>query len=446
MLWQSISREPLSSIPQVIADPTVQALVQQRATAQAKLAEERARHLDDYPAVQALQAQIREYDARIGAAGNAIKRSINLQYKAALEKERSLKGHVAEVRDEALNEQDRGVRYNLLKRVTQTDRSLYESLLERANQLNASAGAASNNISLVENADVPDAPATPNLPFNILVSFILGVIGAALFVAVRDYFDTSIRSPADVEAKLGLPLLGLVPRPNDQTLQEGLADPKSGVTEAYRSLATNLRYATSNGWPHRLLVTSTGESEGKSTTVTSLARDFARQGKRVLLIDADLRRPTIHRHFGLGEKSGLTDVLVGAARIEDVVQPSGTDNLSVMTALPVPPDPSLLLSGDAFQNVIDRASALYDIVMIDAPPLLGLSDSVSMSTAVDGVLFVVDASSFHKGATKSALRRLSLVGAPVLGAVLTKFDPRAADYYDYYGYKYYSYGHERETA
>lgn len=444
--WQSVSREPTMSIPQVIADPTVQSLVQQRAAVQARLAEERARRLDDYPGVQALQAQVREYDSRIASAAAAIKRSVYVQYATALERERALKGNVETLREEALDEQDRGVRYNLLKRVTETDRSLFDSLLDRANQLNASAGAASNNISLVDSAQVPGAPATPNLPFNILVSFVLGLLVAALFVAMRDYLDTSIRSPADVESKLGLPLLGLIPRPNDQSLEESLADPKSGISESYRSLATNLRYATTTGWPERLMITSTGEGEGKSTTISALARDFALQGKRVLLIDADLRRPTLHRHYDLKDQPGLTEVLVGAARIEDVVQAAPTRNLSVMTALPIPPDPSLLLSGDAFDRVIARASELYDIVMIDAPPLLGLSDSVTMANSADGVLFAVDASRFHKGATRSALRRLTLVGAPILGVVLTKFDPSEADYYDYYGYKYYSYGYDSEAT
>jgi capsular exopolysaccharide synthesis family protein len=151
----------------------------------------------------------------------------------------------------------------------------------------------------------------------------------------------------------------------------------------------------------------------------------------------------VHRKFDLSGKSGLTDVLVGNASVEAVIQPTPIDNLSIITGLPLPPDPSLLLSGEGMANMLDQCGAMFDNVVIDTPPLLGLSDTVSMASLVDGILFVVDATSFHRGAVKSALRRLHLVGAPLLGVVLTKFNPQESDYY---GYNYYSYGSEPASA
>ncbi|MEG8222604.1 polysaccharide biosynthesis tyrosine autokinase [Sphingomonas sp. HH69] len=438
--WQAIANQPILSVPQVISNATIQSMLQQKAQVESNLAEERSRHLDDYPTVKSLRAQIAEINNRINTIGNSIKRSVHLEYETALDQENSLKAQMNNVRSEALGEQDRGVQYNILKRVAETDRAQYDSLLERYNQITATAGAASNNISLVDQAEAPSKPSSPNLFFNLFTSFLLGLIVAVIFAFVREYFDDTIHSPSDVESKLGLPLLGLIPvSPN---VDESLRDPKSSTTEAYHSLVTNLRYATSTGLPKTLMITSSNDGEGKTTTAMSVSRDIASYGKRVLLIDADLRRPTLHRHFDKNKQSGLPDVLVGISRLEDVIFPSGIPSLDVMTGIPMPPDPSLLLGGEGLPRLIEEACKQYDHVIIDAPPLLGISDAVSISSTVDCVLFIINASSFHGGAVKSGLRRLALVGAPVLGVVLTKFDPANSSEYSYYGNNYYSYGRE----
>lgn len=443
--WQTIANEPVLSVPQVLANSAVQALIRQKAELQANLAQERSRHLDGHPSVKALQAQVGELDARLNQVGNSIKRSVFLEYRAAQEKEQSLAGQVGQLRGAALEEQDRGVEYNVLKRVAETNRSLYDTLLQRFNELNATAGAASNNITLVDRAQPPGSPSSPNLVLNMALALLAGLVLAAIFVFLRDFFDDAIRSPEDAEAKIGLPMLGLIPRTEDSSM--AIQDRKSAMSEAYHALVANLMYSTERGLPKSLLVTSASEAEGKSTTAHAIALDLSRLGNSVLLIDADLRRPTLHRRMDDPNKSGLTEVLAGQATLDDVLTKSSEPNLYYVTGLPIPPEPSILLGGERLPRLLEEAGKRFDVVILDTPPMLGLSDAATLATRVEGVLVMIDASNFRRGAVKSSLRRLSLVNANVLGAVLTKFDPKSADgEYRYYSYEYYQYGAKSDTA
>ena len=441
--WETVAGEPVLSIPEVMSNPAMQDLLKQKATVTAQLAEERARHLEDHPTVKALRARVNELDARLDTVGQSIKRSIYLEYQAARQQEEGLGSRVGMLQSDALNEQDRGVQYNLLKRVADTNRALYDSLLERFNELNASAGAASNNISLVDRAEVPFGPSSPNIPLNLLLASVLGLALAGGFVFVREYFDDEIRSPDDIEAKLGLPMLGLIPLAED-TVDDELRDTKSPISEAYHSLVTNLLYSTANGLPKSLLLTSAAEGQGKTTTAKALALDLARLGRSVLLIDADLRRPTLHRTIEDHSRLGLTALLAGQADVGSVVVAGPIPNLSYMTALPIPPEPSLLLGGGRLPEILSQVKSRYDVVIVDGPPMLGLSDAALLASHVDGTLIMADASRFHKGAVKSTLRRLRMVGGQVLGVVVTKFNPKhAGREYSYYGYNYYQYDDAR---
>ncbi len=442
--WETIAREPVLSVPQVLQNPAVQDLIKQKSQVQAELAQEKARHLDGHPTVQALRAQIAELDNRLLSVGNAIKRSVQLEYEAARDKESALQGRVSQLRSSALNEQDSGVQYNVLKRVADTNRALYDTLLERYNQLNATAGASSNNITIVDRAEIPDYPSSPNLFFNMILALLSGLVLAAAFVILRDYFDDAIRSPDDVERKLGLPMLGLIP--NVANPEEQAEDSMSTLSEAYHALVTNLMYSTTSGMPRSILITSASEAEGKTTTAHAISLDLAKLGRSVLLIDSDLRRPTLHHRLQDMTQPGLTEVLAGQASLDEVVVPSGVPNLSYVTALPIPPEPSLLLGGEHLPRVMQEAGRRFDVVIVDGPPMLGLSDTATLATQMESVILMVDASEFQRGAVKSALRRLDLINADVLGVVLSKFDPRSADgEYRYYGYSYYQYGKTART-
>lgn len=435
--WQAVINKPVLSVPQVIQNPGVASLISQRSQIEAELADERQRHLDDHPNVKALEAQLARINDQIQSVGSAIKDSLRVQYESTREREEQLRNQVTTLRDEALGEQDRGVQYNVLKRVAETDRALYNTLLTRYNELNAIAGATSNNLSLIDVAEIPREPSSPNLALNVFIAFVAGLGAAAAFVFIREQLDDVIRTPDDVENKVRLPMLGLIPQA--EALQEDLEDPKSAVSEAYQSLGTNLRYSSANGMPSSLMITSGKASEGKSTTANELARQFAAMGRRTLLVDADLRRPTLHKRIGKSI-DGLTSVLAGEKTVDEVIVAAQQPNLSYLTALPIPPDPAALLGSPRLEETMSDLKDRYDCVIIDAPPLLGLSDTPLLSVNVEAIIMVIDASSGTRGIVKAGLRRLSLVNANVLGAVLTRFDAKAAGgSYSYYGSDYYTY-------
>lgn len=440
-LWRSVSAGPLLSSQSVISNPTVISLLSQRSAIEAALSQERARHLDDYPAVRAKVEELATINRLLQQTAGNVRNSIRAQFQSAQEAERQLYLKVGELKNDTLAEQDRTVQYGLLAREAETNRQVYDGLLERFKQLNAVAGVSLSNVAIIDIAETPGAPSSPNLLKNLLVGLIFGIGAASLTVFLKDQFDDSIRVPEDVEAKLDLPLLGVVPRAHQSTPDQSLADPKSPMSESYNSLRGSLLYSTPEGLPQIILVTSAQASEGKTTTSFAIASGFARMGKRTLLIDADMRRPSLHRRVDLENGRGLSTLLTSHEHLADNLVPSGRENLSLVLAGPVPPSPTELLSTARIEEILQEAAQSYDIVIIDSPPILGLADSPLISALVDGVVFVVEADRSRRGSLKAALRRLRAMRPILLGAVLTKFDPLKAGnrYSEYFGYEYYQY-------
>ena len=440
--WRSLADKPLLSSPEVLSNSTVSGLLAQKAAAEVELQQERARHLEGYPTVQAKTEQVAALERQIQKAAELVRRSVYAEYQAAMASEVNLVSHVDELKGQTLSEQDRTVQYGLLAREADTNREVYDGLLERYKALNASAGISLSNISIVDPAEVPGAPSSPNLAKNVISGLAIGVALAAIAVFLRDQFDDSIRVPEDVEAKLGLPLLGVVPKAQRDQPDEQLLDPKSPMSEAYNSLRGSLLYATQDGLPRIMLVTSAQPSEGKTTTSFAVASSLARMGKSVLLIDADLRRPSLHYRIGYSNEQGLSTLLTSQAAIGTVARPSSVENLTLLTSGAIPPSPTELLSSLRFEKILEDAAGSFDVTIMDSPPVLGLADAPSMAALADGVMFVVEADRSRRGALKTSLRRLRAVRPVLLGAVLTKFDTHRAGnrYSEYYGYQYYQYG------
>lgn len=438
---QALAGKPLLSSTEVISNPTVAALLQQRATAQADLQQERSRHLDGYPAVVAKTAQVAALDRQIEAAAAGVKQAITADYQAALAAERELTGQVNRLKTDTLGEQDRTVQYGLLAREADTNRQLYEGLLQRYKELNASAGISLSNIAIIDTAEIPTVPSSPSLIKNLLVAIVLGAAVAGCTVFLKTEFDDSIRVPEDVEQKLALPLLGVVPRSRDGEPEAAMADPKSPISEAYNSLRGSLLYSTPEGLPQVILVTSAQPSEGKTTTSFAIASSFARMGRTVLLIDADMRRPSLHRRVETTNERGLSSLLTSRDPLDSAIMQSGQPHLTLMTSGAIPPSPTELLSGTRFEQIIQEAAQRFDLVIIDSPPILGLADAPTIAPLADGVVFVVEADRSRRGSLKAALRRLRAMRPIIVGAVLTKFEPLNAGnrYSEYYGYEYYQY-------
>lgn len=439
--WRAIASVPLLASTEVISNPSVSTLISQRAQVQAALDQDRATHLSDYPSVRARESELAAINQQLNQAAQNVRNAVHSEYESALAAERQLTAQVGRLKSATLTEQDKTVQYGLLNREAETNRQLYDGLLERYKTLNAVAGVSLSNVNIIDKAEAPAAPSSPNLIKNLFIGIVAGVGLAAMTLFIRDQFDDSIRVPEDVEAKLGLPLLGVIPKDRDGDPRHALIDPKSPISEAYNSLRGSLLYSTSEGLPRVMLVTSAQPAEGKTTSSEAIAAGFARMGRRVLLIDADMRRPSLHRRAGIEAERGLSSLLTSHEPLASAVVPSGTENLTFLLAGPVPPSPTELLSTVRIEQILAEAADKYDVVIVDSPPILGLADSPLMSALVDGVIFVVEAERNRRGSLKTSLRRLRAMRPTVLGAVLTMFDPAKSGnrYSEYYGYAYYQY-------
>jgi capsular exopolysaccharide synthesis family protein len=445
--WRNASSTPLMSLPDVLGTGAIQNLLQQRAglTAEVRLARERYR--GEYPLVQEKTGQLQEVNAQIQQLAGNVRDSIRNRYEIALQQERSLAAEVSGLKEETLGEQDRSVRFTILAREVDTNRTMYDGLLQRFKELSAAAGIASNNISIVDSAEAPLGPSSPNLPFNLAVSLLLGAVLAGALVVAREQIDDAVRSPSDLERKLNLATLGVVPRlPAGANVSGELHAPKTPIAEAYNALRSNLLYSTPQGLPRSILVTSTQAGEGKSTTSVAVATGFAKLGRRVVLVDGDLRRPSLHRILGGATEHGLSDLLIGQASVADVAKPIEDEGFWLITAGPLPPNPTDLLSGGRMAEVLRGLEESFDLVVVDGPPVLGLADAPMLAATTRAVLFVIEANRGLRGRTKTALRRLRLNNATVLGALLTKFEAKKAGLDQYYGYNYYSYGEGKDAA
>jgi len=439
--WRAINNGSLFNSTEVVGNSTISTLLGQRATIETQLQEERARHLDDYPALKAKQQELAGINQQLQIVATNIRNAVKADYDAALDSEHQLTGEVNRLKGATLSEQDSNVQYGLLAREVDTNRQVYDGLLQRYKDLNAASGISLSNISVIDAADPPTSPSSPNLFKNLAFALLLGFGFAAATLFLKTQFDDAIRVPEDIEGKLGLALLGIVPRTRGVVPEDAMADPKSPISEAYNSLRGSLLYSTTEGLPQILLVTSAQPAEGKTTTSYAIAHGFARMGKSVVLFDADLRRPSLHARIDGANDRGLSTLLTGQDSLASVARASDLPNLKLVPSGPIPRSPTELISSPRLEHILQEAARAFDVVVIDSPPVLGLADAPMMAALADGVIFVVEADRSRRGALKTALRRLRAMRPVLLGAVLTKFDPMKAGnrYSEYYGQGYYQY-------
>lgn len=447
--WRTISETPLFSIPEVVSNTAVQQLLTRRAEITGKLGDERTRHLADHPSVKQLEAQLADISRELTTLATGIKRSLRDGYVAAMRQDEGLQGQVEQFSRARLAEQDRAVQYRILQRDADTNRSLYDGLLQRFREVSAAAGVSTNNISVVDTADTPSSPSSPKLLVNLALALAAGLVLAGLAVLAREQLDDSIRMPEDVTNKLELTTLGVLPMVKRGQPLEELARPRSALSEAYNALRTSLQYSGPDGVPRRLFVTSAQAGEGKSTTSFAIATSFARLGLRVLLVDIDLRRPAMHRFLETDNENGLSTVLTGQSTVAEQVRTTGYESLFFLPAGPIPPNPTELLGSERLSIAIHELSEGVDLVLFDGPPVLGLADAPMLAGMIDATIFIIEANRKRRGGIKNSLRRLRAVRANLLGGVLVKFDPGSAglssSYGSYYS-DYYAYGSENKSG
>lgn len=445
--WRTTQATPLMDVPDVLTNSAIQTMLQRQAELQSQLSEELSHHKAPYPSVIALQSQVDQIAKQIEALATDIRSAVKTQYDAALRQEQSLNGQVKSLTGDTLAEQDRSVQYNILARDADTNRTLYDGLLQRYKDLSAAAGVTTNNISIIDQADAPTKPSSPRLALNMALALLLGVAAAGAIVFAKEQMDDAVRIPEDLERKLGLHSLGVIPKVKaDEDLLELLESPRSALSEAYHALRTSLLYSTVESLPRTLLITSSQSGEGKSTTSFAIASDLARLDKRVVLVDTDLRRPSLHRMLNAKNEAGLSSVLTRQVKLDQAIQPTSFENLSFLSSGPIPPSPTELLGSARMRELLDHLTQQFDVVVLDGPPVLGLADAPILAAAAEGTIFVVESNRGHRGSTKTAVRRLQSAHSRLLGGVLTKFDPKQSGNSQYYGYEYYYYGITDERA
>ena len=466
--WRQAQNNDGSSLPQVMSDGLVQ-------SARTKLAQLRATYQDKlttlkpaFPEMIALQNEISETEKDISTQITRIKGSINDQYQAAVANEKALGDKLTELKEEALDLRRRSVNYTILLREVDTNRSLYDGVLQQYRELGVASDAESNNVSILDTAQLPGAPSSPSLQINLILALALGAAAAAGAVFLIEVLDDTFKAAEDLEERLGIPVLGVIPLYRDPAKEktaicEILDEPSSPLAESYRSLRTAIQFSTSNGAPRSLLITSARPGEGKSTVSLSLAANFAQLGMRVLLIDADLRNPSLHRMLNLENNVGLSNYLSGARPeaesqcadpVSRMVKQTSIPNLAAVISGPLPPNPAELLAGPRLGVLLTEAAESFDIVIIDAPPIMGLADVPILSAVIDATMLVVEGAKTRRNVVRDGLKRLHFARARVVGGVLNKYHPKHAPHYGYgYGYGYahggaekYVYGQTQKSA
>ncbi|MGO9474888.1 MAG: GumC family protein [Rhodomicrobium sp.] len=436
-MWHQVANVTAINLPQFLSNAVIEVLRGQRKALETEYQEKLESLKPSYPAMVQISSKIKEVDRQLAAEVKTIRSSLKGAYESALAQENEMKTRIETLKAEVLDLQKKGIQYNILKREAETNRGLYNSLLQRYKEVDIAGGAGTNNVFIVDQAALPGAPSEPNLPRSLLMSLALGLGAGAGLALLLELLDDRLRAPEEVEQLSGLSTLGIIPRiEGEEAMSAALSDPRSSLGEAYRSLATALQFSTGSGLPKSIAVTSAGPGEGKSTTVIAIARHFAQMGLKVLLVDADLRKPSLHTKLNLDNSIGLSNYLTGASLPPEVVQKTDHPNLGFMASGPLPPNAAELLSGTRLFSLISLGSEVSDLIIFDSPPLLGLADAQLLAGTVAATIFVVGAGGTRKGMIRSALRRLQLARITPIGAVLTKFDPRSVGYTYGYGYGY----------
>ena len=418
----------------------------------------------DYPRVKEIQSQVEEIAAAIREQRKDAVGQITGDYLAAVRRENLVRQALQQEQKQMNQMAARAVQYNILKREVDTNKQLYDGLLQRLKEASVSASLKASNIRIVDAAEPLTKPVKPKIPLNLGVAAILGLGLGFCAAFLQERLDDTLKGTDDVERLFGLSAVGLIPavsQPNGNhhgvsrllehtkalSVKENGNGRKSNaawyrideegkqnapLVEAFRSLRTSILLSTADHPPSSLLVTSTQPGEGKTTIATNLAIALAQVGQRVLLVDADLRSPSLHRLFGVRENFGLVSYLTGHQDWHSVVRPSGSPGLDLLFCGPIPPNPSELLSSRSMGELIRSAREQYEFVILDSAPMLALADSRILATLVSGVLLVVKNAMIPREQVKQALFGIQSVGANVIGVALNRVDLHTNGYFDYH--------------
>jgi succinoglycan biosynthesis transport protein ExoP len=460
-LFEYAKAGDVDSVPQIRDNSAVQDLFRKRSEVYTLYTDALNQYGPNFPKVLRLQAQLKELDTAANKEKKSVIARLESEYREVRQREELLTQALNQQKAEVNQMSERMVQYSILKREAEANKALYDGLLTKLKEAGISAGLRSSNIRVVDPAMVPTYPARPAKTRNIILSFVIGLVGGIGLALLREYMDNTVKSPDDVETLARLPSLAVVPAFAESngnrsrvSLLKGHSSnghdkrielvaqhlPKSQMSEAFRALRTALLLSQADRPPQVILVTSALPREGKTTAAANLAVTFAQLGDRTLLIDADLRKPGVGRllNLGSGKYAGLSSYLAGVSSLELVtIQHPAIPNLSAIPTGPLPPNPADLLSSHKLTDAIAELRTKFKFIVIDSPPIMAATDAVILSVRADGVLLVVRSGETPKEAFTRTRDLLLSVKCHLLGVVLNAVDSSAPDYY--YSYRYYPY-------
>src|SRR5215471_11062250 len=420
-----------------------------------------------YPKVTQLNNQLKEIDSQLQAEMKKVMAKVKGQYTTALEREDMLRGALDKQKQEANKLNESAIEYTILKRDVDTNRQLYEGLLQKLKEAGVAAGLKSNNFRIIDSARPPTYPIEPNIPRNLLFALVLGLATGVGLAFLIEGLDNTVRTTEQAQLISGVASIGMIPLgsksardgPNPKRLVIATSKeavelvtqvrPQSQMAESYRALRTSLLLSNLGAPPKVIMVTSALPQEGKTTTSINTAIVLAQKGVRVLLIDADLRRPSVHKSLGMGPRSGLSNVLTGSTKLADAITHTAIfPNLFVLPAGTPPPNPAELLASSNMRDLLNELRDQFDHVVMDTPPSLSVTDAVVLSPRADAVVLVIRSGQTTKQALRRSREVLTQVNAKVVGVLLNAVDLTSPDYYYYYEYrgKYASYYRDEESS
>lgn len=426
----------LDTFPAILGNQFIQQLKGQLADLQRQKAQLAEKFGEQHPEMIKTTSAIQNTQAKLDSEVRKVVQSVKSEYDAAVAQEQSLTAALNQQKSEALSMNKKAIDYGVLERDVESNKQLYNSLMQRAKETGVAGELRTSNIRVVDAAEVPQRPSSPNRRLNLLAAIFGGALFAVALAFGFEYMDSRIKSPDEIKAHLGLPHLGMLPLMPESTegkyVRLDTAVP-ANFSEAFRVLRTNVLFSSASEGGQTVLVTSTGPGEGKSLVAGNLAMSLAQAGRRVLLIDADLRKPKVHTVYQIDQEPGLSNVMVGNSKASEAVKKSPVPGLWVLPAGRIPPNPAELLGAQRFADFLGSLKTHFDWIVIDSPPVMAVADASVIASLATGVLFVVGAEMTSRYAARRAVEQIESSRGRFFGAVLNRVDlERNAYYYSQY--------------
>lgn len=436
------TQDGLMSLPAVINNKLIQDLKAQESLLNKEAAANSKKYGDKHPKMISLSNERDVLKQQIKNEADLIVASLKNEYETSRREEQAVRAALSQQKGEAMSYERRSTEYDLMKQDVQGSTDIYDAVLKKFQESDLMGKMNMTSVQLLDKATPPNRPVRPRKALNLILGVIIGSLGGIGFAFLFEYIDSTYKSPEDVEEHLALPFLGMVPRINELKKTVGTAtakpfavNPKSTVAEAFRNIRSNILLSTGDTNPKVIQVCSPIHSEGKSLVSLNTSCIMAAAGEKVLLIDGDMRKPSLHKALGLPHSNGLSSILAMQASLESVITPTGINNLSFISSGPISPNPGELIGSNRMAEIIKSLRGTYDRVIIDCPPYLGIADASILTPLTDGILLVVRSEITSKEAAMKATKGMSMINAKILGVVLNDLSSKSESQY-YYNYNY----------